>query len=107
MESECAMGAFVTNRLYYHGISAGDTAYTVTSVIIIDTLFLGNMIRVDPAVDAQLIEAAQNPEYCNFRTHYQTYSMYQMSLLTGQSTFEDVIPIKISFLKAIYFSFAP
>ena len=65
------------------------------------------MVRVDPTVDAQLIKSAQNPDDGNIRIHSQTYSMYQMSLLAGQSTFEYVIPIKVSSLKAIYFTFSP
>ena len=65
------------------------------------------MVRVDPTVDAQLIKAAQNPDDGNIRIHSQTYSMYQMSLLAGQSTFEYIIPVKVSSLKAIYFTFAP
>ena len=66
------------------------------------------MVRVeDPTVDAQLIKAAQNPDDGNIRIHYQTYSIYQMSLFAGQSNFEYIVPIKFSSLKAIYFTFSP
>ena len=39
--------------------------------------------------------------------HSQTYSSYQMNNLVNQSTFEYVIPSRVSSLKAIYFTFAP
>ena len=66
-----------------------------------------NMVRVDPTVEQQLIAAAKNPEYSNIRIHSQTYSSYQMSILANQSTFEYIIPVKVSSLKAIYFTFSP
>ena len=65
------------------------------------------MVRVDPTVDAQLIKSAQSPEDGNIRIHSQTYQTFQMSILANQATFEYVIPIKVSSLKAIYFTFAP
>jgi hypothetical protein len=65
------------------------------------------MVRVDPTVDQQLIKSAQSPEDGNIRIHSQTYSSFQMTILANQTTFEYVIPIKVSSLKAIYFTFSP
>ena len=65
------------------------------------------MVRVDPTVDQQLIAAAKNPEGGNIIIHSQTYSSYQMNILATQSTFEYIIPIRVSSLKALYFTFAP
>ena len=107
LSCENVIGAFVINGLYSHGTNAGDTQNSIASVNIYDPTFSLNMVRVDPTVDAQLIKAAQNPDYGNIRIHSQTCSMYQMSLLAGQSTFEYIIPVKVSSLKAIYFTFAP
>ena len=98
-------GAFVTNGLYYN--AAGDTANSISRVIISDPTFFMNMVRVDPIVDAQLIKSAQSPEDGNIRIHSQTYQTFQMSILANQATFEYVIPIKVSSLKAIYFTFSP
>ena len=107
LSCENVIGAFVINGLNYHNTSAGDTANTIASVNIYDPTFYMNMVRVDPTVDAQLIKSAQNPDDGNIRIHSQTYSMYQMSILAGQSTFEYIIPVKVSSLKAIYFTLAP
>ena len=107
LSCENVIGAFVINGLNYHNTSAGDTANSVASVNIYDPTFFLNMVRVDPTVDAQLIKTARNPDDGNIRIHSRTYSTYQMSLLAGQSTFEFIIPIKVSSLKAIYFTFAP
>ena len=95
---------FVINGLNYKTTSAGDTVTTICSVNIYYPTFYLNMVRVDPTVDAHLIKSAQNPDDGNVRIHSQTYSMYQMSLLAGHSTFKYVIPIKVSSLKAIFFN---
>ena len=58
-------------------------------------------------MDAQLIKSAQSPEDGNIRIHSQTYCSYHMTIAAGQSTFEYVILIKVSSLKAIYFTFSP
>ena len=60
-----------------------------------------NIVRVDPTVDAQLIKSAQSAEDGNIRIHSQTYSSFQMTILANQATFEYIIPIKVSSLKAI------
>ena len=65
------------------------------------------MVIVDPTVGAQLTKAAQNTDDGNIRICSQTYSMYQMAFFAGHSTFEYIIPIKVSSLKAIYFTCAP
>ena len=65
------------------------------------------MVRGDPTVDQQLLEAARSTEDGNIRIHSQTYSSYQMSMAAGNATFEYIIPVKVSSLKAIYFTFAP
>ena len=65
------------------------------------------MVRVDPTVDQQLIKSAQSPEDGNIRIHSQTYSTFQMTILKDNATFEYVIPIKVSSLKAVYFTFSP
>ena len=107
LSCENVTGAFVINGLNYKTTSAGDTVNTISSVNIYDPTFYLNMVRVDLTVDAQLIKSAQNPHDGNIKIHSQTYSIYQMSLLAGQSTFEHVMPIKVSSLKAIYFTFSP
>ena len=58
-------------------------------------------------MDAQLIKSAQSPEDGNIRIHSQPYQTFQMSILANQAAFEYVITIKVSSLKAIYFTFAP
>ena len=50
-------------------------------------LFFLNMVRVDPTVDAQLINAEQNPYQVNIRIHSQTYSMY-VSQASEKSPYE-------------------
>ena len=98
-------GSFVINGLY-SGATAG-TANTFFKVTIGDPTFFMNMVRVDPTVDQQLIKSAQSPEDGNIRIHSQTYSSFQMTINANQSTFEYVIPIKVSSLKAVYFTFSP
>ena len=105
LSCENVKGAFVTNRLYF-GVIA-DAAITFSKVTISDPTFFMNMVRVDPTVDAQLIKSAQSPEDGNIRIHSQTYQTFQMSILANQAAFAYVIPIKVSSLKAIYFTFAP
>ena len=85
----------------------GDVANICTTVTINDPTFFLNMVRVDPTVDQQLLEAARSTEDGNIRIHSQTYSSYQMSMAAGNATFEYIIPVKVSSLKAIYFTFAP
>ena len=105
LSCENVKGAFVTNGLY-SGVAA-DAANTITRVVISNPTFFMNMIRVNPTVNSQLIKSAQSPEDGNIRIHFQTYQTFQMSILVDQATFECVIPIKVSSLKAIYFPFTP
>ena len=86
LSCENVSGAFVQCGLLSG--AAGDTANTCTSVSINDPTFFLNMVRVDPAVDQQLLEAARSPEDGNIRIHSQTYSSYQMSMAAGNATFE-------------------
>ena len=106
LSCENVIGAFVIHGSNYKTTNPGDTVNTISSVNIYDPTFYLNMVRLHLTVDAQLIRSAQNPVYGNIRIHSQSYSMYQMSLLAGQSTFRYVIPIKMSSLKAIYFTFS-
>jgi hypothetical protein len=69
------------------------------------TLFL-NMVRVDPTVDAALLQAATGPDGL-IRVHSQTYSMFQNTITQGSQMWEYIVPIKVSSLKAIYFCFSP
>ena len=105
LSCENVNGAFVQNGL--RSGAAGDGVYLCTDITINDPTFFLNMVRVDPTVDQQLIAAAKNPEDGNIRIHSQTYSSYQMNILANQSTFEYIIPIRVSSLKALYFTFAP
>ena len=99
-------GAFVLNGLA-SGAAGATVANSIYEVKIVDPTFFMNMVRVDPTVDQQLIKSAQSPEDGNIRIHSQTYSTFQMTILANNATFEYVIPIKVSSLKAIYFTFAP
>ena len=72
-----------------------------------DPPFYIYMVRVHHTVDAQHIKRIQNSDNGNMRIHSQTYSMYQMSILAGQTSFEHVIPIKVNSFKAICCTFAP
>ena len=74
---------------------------------LVDPTFFIYMVTVDPTVDQQLIKSAQRPEDGNIRIHSQTYSSFHMTILANQATFEYVIPIKVSTLKAVYFTFSP
>ena len=105
LSCENVNGAFVQNGL--RSGANGDVANLCADVTINDPTFFLNMVRVDPTVDQQLIASAKNPEDGNIRIHSQTYSSYQMSIPINQSTFEYVIPIRVSSLKALYFTFAP
>ena len=80
---ENVKGAFVTNGLY-SGVNA-DAANSITRVVISDSTFFMNMVRVDPTVDAQLIKSAQSPDNWNISIHYQTYQTFQMSILANQA----------------------
>ena len=96
--------AFVTNGLYSGAASA--TAPIISSVTLSDPTFFLNMVRVDPMVDAQLIQSATDRDG-NIRIHSQTYQCFQYALASGQATWEQIIPIKVSSLKAIFFTFSP
>ena len=88
-------------------ITAGAAvANSVASVTISDPTFFMNMVRVDPTVDAQLISAATGGDG-NIRIHSQTYNTFQYAMTPQQSTWEQIIPIKVSSLKAVLFTFAP
>ena len=105
LSCENVTGAFVQCGLY-SGVN-GTNANKCVSVKLYDPTFFLNMVRVDPTVDQQLLEAARSPEDGNIRIHSQTYSSYQMSMLANNATFEFIVPIKVSSLKAIYFTFSP
>jgi hypothetical protein len=64
------------------------------------------MVRVDPTVDAALLQAATGP-YGLIRVHSQTYSIFQNTITSGSQMLEYIIPIKVSSLKAVYFCFSP
>ena len=84
----------------------GGAANSISSVTISDPTFFMNMVRVDPTVDAQLISAATGGDG-NIRIHSQTYNTFQYAMTPQQSTWEQIIPIKVSSLKAVFFTFAP
>ena len=69
------------------------------------TLFL-NMVRVDPTVDAALLSAATGADGM-IRVHSQTYQTFQNTITAGSQSWEYIIPIKVSSLKALYFCFSP
>ena len=64
-------------------------------------------INIHSAIAKSLYVGAQSAEDGNIRIHSQTYSSFQMTILANQSTFEYIIPINVSSLKAIYFTFSP
>ena len=82
--------------------AATQTACTTT--IYDPTLFL-NMVRVDPAVDQALKNTAKGRDNL-IRISSQTWSTYQTSIAANTESFEYLIPIRVSSLKAIYFTFA-
>jgi len=85
------------------GSGVAQTAYT--STIYDPTLFL-NMVRVDPTVDRELRNTAKSPKDGLIRISSQTWTQYQTSISVGIPSFEYQIPIRVSSLKAIYFTFA-
>ena len=103
------LGAFVINGLDYADSSlAGDYKYgenSIASVQIVDPTFYMNMVRVDPTIDKQLIASAQSEDRA-IRIHSQSHSNFQIAVPAGQASWEYVIPIKASSLKAIYFTFS-
>ena len=65
-----------------------------------------NMVRVDPTIDKQLIASAQSEDGA-IRIHFQSYSNFQIAIPMGQASWEYMVPIKASSLKAVYFTFTP
>lgn len=98
-------GSFVINGL--NSGADGGTLNSIYKVTVSDPTFYMNMVRVDPTVDAQLIESAKSEEDGNIRIHAQTYSSYQMTIPVGSYSYEYVLPIKVSSLKGVYFTFSP
>lgn len=96
---ENAVGSLVSFGLNSNAVSG------MTVNIQDPTLFM-NMVRVDPTVDAALLQAATGPDGL-IRVHSQTYSMFQNTITSGSQMWEYIIPIKVSSLKAVYFCFSP
>ena len=71
-----------------------------------DPTFFMNMVRVDPTIDKQLLASAQSEDGA-IRIHSQSYSNFQIGIPSGSASWEYIIPIKASSLKAVYFTFAP
>jgi hypothetical protein len=110
MSCENRLGAFVINGLdYYDASLAGDYKYaenSIYSVHIVDPTFFMNMVRVDPTIDKQLIASAQSEDGA-IRIHSQSSSNFQIAILAGHASWEYIVPIKASSLKAVYFTFSP
>lgn len=74
------------------------------SVKIKDPTYFMNMIRVDPTVDQQLISSAAGSDG-SIRIHSQTWSTFSQSITADSTSFDYLIPIRVSSLKAIFFGF--
>lgn len=77
---------------------------TVKSNTITDPTFFYTVIRVDPMVDASLIEAARGKDGL-IRIHSQRWAHFSHTVPANATTDEYVIPIRVSSLKALYFGF--
>jgi hypothetical protein len=75
--------------------------YTIT---VKDPTYFLNMIRVDPTVDQQLINSALGPDGM-IRIHSQSWTTLSQSVPVNSGTFDYLIPIRVSSLKAIFFGF--
>ena len=104
---ENAIGAVVLNGLQSY-VASTETFIdnSIKEVRIVDPTFYMNMVRVDPTIDKQLLASAQSEDGA-IRIHSQSYSNFQIAIPQGQASWEYIIPIKSSSLKAIYFTFAP
>jgi hypothetical protein len=100
MSMENPLGAFTVN-----GLGNTGAAIPNISVRIGDPTFYLNMVRVDPTVDAQLLSAATGADG-NIRVHSQSYSCFQNAIPGGSTAWEYIVPIRVSSLKAVYFTFA-
>ena len=102
-----AMNGFRITLKLQQGIKAlynsvdGATAHTY--FISDPTLFL-NLIRVDPEVDRGIIDGAKGPDE-KIRIHTHSWRTYSKAIATSDTSFEHVIPINVSSLKAIFFTF--
>lgn len=74
-----------------------------TTTINDPSLYL-NMVRVDPTVDAALIQSSTGPDGL-IRIHTQTWSTFSQTIPTGTTQYDYMIPIRVSSLKSIFFGF--
>ena len=103
MTLEDPKGAFVMCGLNSVA-SAAQTPFTAT--IYDPTMFL-SMVKVDPYVDVELRNAAKAYSRDGLiRISSQTWTVYTSSISAGIPAFEFNIPLRVSSLKAIYFTFS-
>ena len=91
--------------LFLDWVASGVTQVGYTSTIYDPTLFL-NMVRVDPTVDRELRNSAKSTKDGLIRISSQTWTQYQTSITRGIPSFEYQIPIRLSSLKVLDFTFA-
>jgi len=82
---------------------ATDPISTYTTYINDPSLYL-NMVRVDPTVDQALIQSSTGPDGL-IRIHTQTWSTFSQTVAAGTTSYDYMIPIRVSSLKAIFFGF--
>ena len=83
----------------------GNTAKGLTVTLVEPTLIF-NCVYVDPAVDQALLSSARAAGGGSIRIPSQSWRTFSYVIPTGVPTFEQQIPIRVSSLKAIYFTFS-
>lgn len=91
--------AFVVNGLN------GNTAKELI-VTIVEPCLIYNCVYVDPTVDQALISSARSAGGGSIRLASQTWRTFSYVIPAGVPSFEQIIPIRVSSLKAVYFTFS-
>jgi len=102
LSCENALGALVLNGLEsYNATTEKYFCNTIKGAVIVDPTFFMNMVWVDPTIDKQLLASAQSEDGA-IRIHSQSYRNFQIAIPSGSASWEYIIPIKASSLKAVY-----
>ena len=83
----------------------GNLAKDLT-VTIVDPTLVFNCVYVDPMVDQALLSSARDAQTRSIRIASQSWRSYSYVIPKGIPSFEQLIPIRVSSLKAIYFTFS-
>jgi len=86
------------------GLAYGTDPITNYTVTINDPSLYLNMVRVDPTVDQALIQSSTGPDGL-IRIHTQTWSTFSQTVPSGTTSYDYMIPIRVSSLKSIFFGY--